>query len=266
MSENESFTKKVSMDKKYYEEYYHLERNHWFFTARLNILESQIKKHISRNPGKVLNILNIGVATGATSQMLDKYGTVTSLEYDKDCCQLLEEKTGIKALNASILELPFEENSFDLICCFDVIEHIEDDQTGVNEMLRVCRENGHVFVTVPAFMFLWSHHDEINHHFRRYTRKNLLKLFETLPLKVVFNSYFNFFLFFPIALFRLTISKLLAKKQSDSTGSDFEIMGKSGMINSIFYKIFNVENPILKSGLSLPVGVSLMAIVKKLQK
>ena len=71
------------MDKKYYEEYYHLERNHWFFTARLNILESQIKKHISRNPGKVLNILNIGVATGATSQMLDKYGTVTSLEYDK---------------------------------------------------------------------------------------------------------------------------------------------------------------------------------------
>lgn len=254
------------MDKKYYEEYYHLERNHWFFTARLNILEAQIQKHVSGIGTGKLKILNIGVATGATSEMLEKYGEVTSLEYDQDCCALLLEKTNIKPINASILELPFGENAYDLVCCFDVIEHVDDHQTAVNEMTRVCKQNGHIFISVPAFMFLWSHHDDVNHHFRRYTRSELLGLFKSLPLKVVFKSYFNFFLFFPIALFRLTFSKLQNKSKGEGTGSDFEVMGKSKTINSLFYTIFNAENPLLKAGFSLPVGVSLMALTQKTSK
>lgn len=251
------------MDKKFYDEYYHLERSHWFFLARLNILQSIIEKKIIKNGKKDLSILNIGVATGATSEMLEKFGTVTSLEYDKDCCVLLEEKTGIKAINGSILELPFSENSFDLICCFDVIEHVEDDQSGVNEMTRVAKDTGYIFVTVPAYMFLWSRHDDINHHFRRYTRSTLLKLFKSPDLRFVFNSYFNSFLFLPIAFFRLTFSKLQKKDQGESTGSDCEVMGGSKWINSLFYFIFNSEKSLLKSGLSFPVGVSLMAVLQK---
>ena len=71
--------------------------------------------------------------------MLSKFGEVTSLEYDKYCCEFLKEKTGIEAINASLTELPFSDNSFDLVCAFDVIEHIEDHEKAVDEIFRVLK-------------------------------------------------------------------------------------------------------------------------------
>jgi len=91
--------------------------------------------------------------------MLEKFGDVTSIEYDEDCCQFLNEVLHIPALQGSITELEFEDNSFDLVCAFDVIEHVEDDSKAASEMLRVCKKDGLVFATVPAFMLLWSEHD-----------------------------------------------------------------------------------------------------------
>jgi ubiquinone/menaquinone biosynthesis C-methylase UbiE len=73
-------------------------------------------------------------------------------------------------------ELPFKDEEFDLICAFDVIEHVEDDLLGIREMKRVCKNEGLMVLTVPAYMFLWSHHDEVNQHYRRYTLKNLKNL------------------------------------------------------------------------------------------
>ena len=92
------------MDKKFYQEYYTLEREGWWFKARLSILESHCKK---LKIDSKISILNVGAATGATSEMLSKFGEVTSLEYDKYCCEFLKEKTGIEAINASLTELPF---------------------------------------------------------------------------------------------------------------------------------------------------------------
>ncbi|MEM6342611.1 MAG: class I SAM-dependent methyltransferase [Bacteroidota bacterium] len=253
------------MDKNYYKEYYHLERNHWWFKARMEILESMIAEKLPPSSTASLKILNVGAATGASSQMLERFGEVTSLEYDKECCQFLAEKVGIQALNASVLELPFADNSFDLICCFDVIEHVEDDDTAVQEMQRVLKEGGHLFITVPAFMFLWSHHDEINHHYRRYTRPQLLSVVNKQGLKVKNTSYFNFFTFFPIALYRLIFSKSDKKKKQseDSTGSDFEVMNGANWVNTLLYKVFRTEKWILRRNLAFPVGVSIMTLLQK---
>ena len=80
------------MDQRFYQEYFKLEREGWWFKARLSILENYCKDMIT-NPD--MKILNVGAATGATSEMLSKYGKVTSLEYDEFCCKFLKEKTGI---------------------------------------------------------------------------------------------------------------------------------------------------------------------------
>lgn len=258
------------MDKEFYKEYYYLERENWWFKARLEILEMLLKKEIlSQHQDKnAIKILNAGVATGATSLMLEKYAETTSLEYDKDCCAMLKELVGIDAVNASLTELPFEDNSFDLVCAFDVIEHIEDHETAMAEINRVLKPNGQVFLTVPAFNFLWSSHDEINHHMRRYTASSLTQVVEGNQFNTQFKSYFNFFLFLPIAAVRLFSSFLEKMKGSFSKKelqSDFKKIKTGNFINKILYFIFKMEKPLLSMKVRFPFGVSLMIIGKKLE-
>lgn len=244
------------MDKNYYVEYYKLERENWWFKARLEIIRSQIKR-IAKGRHN-LKILNIGTATGATSIMLQEFGSVKSIEYDKDCYEFVKQRLDIDLEQGSILDLQFRDEEYDLVCAFDVIEHVEDDKKAVAEMLRVCKSEGNIMITVPAFNFLWSKHDEVNHHFRRYTWAMLKPLFNSE--KVVFHSYFNSILFFPITAVRL-LGKLIPLKRKGS-GSDFGLVN-SAVLNNVFYRIFKVENIFLSSRISLPFGISLMAIAKK---
>jgi len=250
------------MDRLYYKEYYHLEREHWWFSARLNILENKVKQILVNKPAA--QILNIGIATGATSIMLQKYGAVTSLEYDKECCEYVRDKCNIEVINGSMTELPFDSNQFDLVCAFDVVEHIEDDSTAITELKRVMKTNGRFFLTVPAFMFLWSEHDEINHHFRRYTRNNFKSLLTGHGLFLTYSSYFNFLLFIPIAVVRVLQNAFTNKnKKNSDKKSDFEGMNSSGLLNSLLRFVFLLEKPLLSMGILLPFGVSVMAIGKK---
>jgi SAM-dependent methyltransferase len=245
------------MDQRFYQEYFKLEREGWWFKARLSILENYCKDMIT-NPD--MKILNVGAATGATSEMLSKYGKVTSLEYDEFCCKFLKEKTGIEAINASLTELPFENNSYDMICAFDVIEHIEDDNKAIEEIYRVLKPKGKYFLTVPAFQSLWSNHDVVNHHYRRYKRKPFNKLIENTNLKIDYSTYFNFWLFIPISLMRFILNNIPRKKDSNSSGSDNEIMQSSNIINGILYKIFYSEKFLLRLNIKFPFGVSILTI------
>lgn len=248
------------MNRAYYNEYYELERNNWWFLARKNILKSQIEK-ISRE-SYTPKILNIGIATGSSSQWLADFGEVTSVEYDKDVCEFVENNLGIEVVNASITELPFEEDTFDLVCAFDVIEHVGDDEKAIFEMKRVCKTKGNIFITVPAFMHLWSEHDEINLHHRRYTLPELIALVKKFGLhNITFSSYFNTLLYPPIALMRWG-NNLKKKRIQGKPASDFSKI-KSPLLEKIFYKMFNSENFLLKKSITLPFGISIMLIIKK---
>jgi len=250
------------MDKNYYKQYYHLEREHWWFTARLSILEKKVSQLLQQKPDA--KILNIGIATGATSIMLQQYGTVTSLEYDKECCEFVREKCGLEVVNGSMTELPFDDGSYDLVCAFDVVEHIEDHSTAIQELRRVMAADGHYFLTVPAFMFLWSEHDEINHHYRRYTRASFGQLLTSQGLVKTYAGYFNSLLFIPIAAVRL-VQNIFTKKDKSSSEkkSDFEGVNSSGLINSVLKAVFLIEKPLISAGIPLPFGVSVMAIGHK---
>ena len=130
------------MQHDYYKEYYDLERNHWWFVAREKIIVNYIKLMIENKSlnNKDLKILNVGCGPGRSSQYLSDFGVVTSIEYDKDCCKFASERTGLEIFHGSITELQFEENTFDLVCAFDVIEHVEDDKLAVSEMKRVAKK------------------------------------------------------------------------------------------------------------------------------
>ncbi|HEU4495528.1 MAG TPA: methyltransferase domain-containing protein [Flavobacterium sp.] len=253
------------MQHDYYKEYYELERKHWWFVAREKIIAAFIQNNIAnlKPHGKELKILNVGCGPGRSSEYLSEFGRVASIEYDKFCCEFAAEKTGLEIIQGSITELPFEDNSFDLVCAFDVIEHVEDDALAVAELKRVAKNDAFVLVTVPAFMSLWSHHDVINHHFRRYRLPEVKKLFgKENSGKTVFSSYFNFFLFPPIFAFRKISNLLGSGKNRKGSGSDFEAF-KPGVLNSILFNLMSFESKFITNKIKLPFGVSIICSWKK---
>lgn len=240
------------MDRNYYVEYFELERRHWWFRARMEIIRSQVE--LVAGGRKDLRILNIGVATGATSIMLEAFGKVKSMEYDQTCFEFVRDTLKIDIDQGSILELPYADASYDLVCAFDVIEHVLEDAAGVAEMQRVCAPGGAVMVTVPTLMSLWGKHDEVNFHYRRYTLSELKNLFSKSG-KIIFASYFNTILFTPIYIVRKLSRLFPFLFKRDGAGSDFSLM-KNKTLDAFLYRLMLSENTLLKKGTSLPVGVS----------
>lgn len=244
------------MEANYYKEYFVLEREHWYFLARNKLILDHIRSITEKN--KVIKILNVGAGTGYTSELLQEIGDVNSIEYDEDCCEYVNQNLNIEVTHGSILELPYSDNEFDLVCAFDVIEHIEDDKQGVLELKRVCKKDGKVVITVPAYKFLWSKHDQVNHHFRRYTKTQLTKLLHG-DGKILYESYYNFWLFFPISVFRIfnRIFKLTTESKDD-TGSDFSVISKESVLSRFLFKIFYSESFFIKNRIKLPFGISII--------
>jgi hypothetical protein len=108
---------------------------------------------------------------------------------------------------------------------------------------------------VSAYQWLWSRHDEINHHVRRYTKKELTQKIKEAGFTVSYSSYYNTFLFIPVIFFRL-VKKII---KSD-THSDFN--HRFGLLEYIFGKIFLAERFFL-GNVSFPFGLSLVCVAKK---
>ena len=136
------------MEKSYYIQYFSLEREHWWFKARLKILGFIIEKKLYKNTP--VKILNAGAATGATSIMLTEYGEVLSLEYNEPCAEYLSEILNEKICTASLTDIPIGNGTFDLVCAFDVIEHIPNLETFLKEqVIRILKPGGMLIFQTP---------------------------------------------------------------------------------------------------------------------
>ncbi len=246
------------MDRRFLDNYYKMEREHWWFRVRESIILDVFSTLVYQ--GKPLAILNVGAATGRSSEMLDTFGTVRSIEYDEPSFRFCRDTLKMNIEQGSITGLPYPDNAFDCVCAFDVVEHVEDHELAIKELFRVCKPGGKIFITVPAFMSLWSSHDEVNHHYRRYTKQELIDLFSKQGGTRIRSTYFNFLLFAPIFLVRL-IQRLFVKKKQEELKPDNE-MFNSGLINRFLGSIFSMERIWLKRN-GFPVGVSFMLLWEK---
>jgi SAM-dependent methyltransferase len=160
--------------------------------------------------------------------------------------------------------LPFKDCSFDLVCAFDVIEHLDDDSNALSEFYRVCCCGGHLMLTVPAYRFLWGQQDEISEHRRRYTSKELYQEIVDSGFIIKKLSYFNTFLFPLIAAIRLLRRLVPRSAKPDRVKSDFT-MKLPKKINDLLSFAFAFEAFPLR-GLDFPFGISLLCIAEKGQE
>ncbi|MBX3255536.1 MAG: class I SAM-dependent methyltransferase [Chitinophagaceae bacterium] len=251
-------TEYIPMNPEYLRKYYDYERNHWWFRVREKIIRQQINSSLPSY--KPLKILNAGCATGRSSEMLQQYGEVFSVEKDHDVCVFLREKLNMEVWEAGLESLPFDDDFFDVVCVFDVIEHIAEQELAVAELFRVCKPGGFFYCSVPAFSFLWSIHDEVNHHKRRYTKRSLRCVLDK-KFVIEYNTYFNFILFFPVWLSRCVLQRM---RKSPGMVSDFE-SGKilnSRFFSFFFKSLFSIELLLLRY-FTLPFGVSILLRARK---
>jgi SAM-dependent methyltransferase len=244
------------MNKEYVKEYVALETAHWWFKVRQKIILQILQKFIPQEKTKRLKILNVGIAGGASSNWLSQLGDVVSVENEPAFLEYLHSQN-FPVTNASITSLPFKDNIFDLVCAFDVIEHVEGHQLAIAELWRVCKLDGSLCITVPAFQSLWSNHDVVNGHQRRYTKNELQNLIGSN--KIIYSTYFNTILFVPIFLFRKAMALFNNKPKKEE--SDFSY----SKTNSLAGYVFGIE-PLLLRFIKFPFGVSLIALAKKVSE
>ena len=185
------------------------EEKHWWFVGRRRVIARIIATLQLATPAR---IFDIGCGPGGNLAMLAGFGEVSACELD-DRVRALAERRGFRVVAGGELPgtLPFANEQFDLITLLDVLEHTSDDLAALQSVRSRLTPAGWVVITVPAFRWLWSAHDDSSHHFRRYTRAQLKEVLGRAGFGDVCASYFNFWLF-PLAVVAKGLNRRPSKK------------------------------------------------------
>ena len=233
-----------------------LEGQHWWFAGRRQILDHALKCLEQTEP---MQILEVGCGTGGNLEMLSAYGQVCGIEPDPVARQLSAARGIAEVVDGRLPnELDFGDRRFDLLAAFDVLEHLEQDKESLHELVGLLNPGAKAILTVPAYPKLWSAHDEVHHHKRRYTKRGFESLIEGAGLEIVQLSHFNTLLFLPAALARMA-SKM--KSPAPGESPSMETMPPQ-RLNQVLGAIFASERHLLNH-VSLPFGLSLLAVAQR---
>jgi SAM-dependent methyltransferase len=238
------------MERSVYREMAELDERHWWYRARREVLAGLIRREIKPPPKP--RILEIGCGTGHNLEMLSAFGKVDALELDDEARAIAERRLGRKVMSAPLPELAgVPDRRYDLIAALDVIEHIDDDHAAIAAIAAKLKRGGKLLMTVPAHQWMWSAHDVVNHHKRRYSKQALRRLIENSPLRLEKIGYFNSLLF-PLAVAERFASRLRGKDDAD-------VKLPAAPVNSALRTIFAAERHLV-GRLPLPPGLSLFAV------
>jgi SAM-dependent methyltransferase len=238
------------MDRVIYERMAATQEVHWWFAGRRLILDHLLRS--LRLPPES-RILEVGCGTGANIAMLRHFGSVEAIEFDSFARDHVRAAMKIEVARGSLPDdLPYADRKFDLICLFDVLEHVERDQQALRNLHERLAPKGLLVITVPAYQWLYSSHDVQHHHYRRYTALQLRTLAKAAGLRPARVGYYNTVLF-PLALIRRLAEKLL-----DLHPIDDSVLPGS-LLNRFLYRAFSLEASLIGSWF-FPFGLSVVGI------
>jgi SAM-dependent methyltransferase len=238
------------MERQVYDRMAELDERHWWYRARRQVLAALIARRARPPAGG--RLLEIGCGTGHNIAMLKAFGEVEAIEVDPAARGMAERRLGRPVGSAPLPHLAgVADRSFDLVGAFDVVEHIEDDHAALAGIHRVLKPGGRFVMTVPAHPWMWSAHDVVNHHHRRYTRAALEGLFAASPFTLEGIGYLNSLLF-PVAVAARLAGRIRGKDDGDDTLPP-------APLNAALERVFAQEARLI-GRVPLPPGLSLWAI------
>jgi SAM-dependent methyltransferase len=233
-----------------------IEEGNFWFRSRSRLIIWSLKKYFP----DLENFFELGCGTGYVLLCLEKafpklslYGGEVFVKGLKFASQRLSRA---ELVQMDIRRIPFEDE-FEVMSAFDVLEHIKEDELALKQMHQAVRRNGGIVLTVPQHPFLWSHTDDYAHHVRRYTAKELKTKVENAGFEVQKMTSFV------SLLFPLMIASRLRKQRSASDSNKMPELNVNKLLNALLEKSLDIERWMIRSGLTFPIGGSLLVVARK---
>jgi SAM-dependent methyltransferase len=235
-----------------------IEARSFWCRARNRLLRNIFERFTDRT--RPLDVLEIGCGTGFVLKALSAVSNLrlTGSEiYLQGLHYARETVPDVTFIQLDATKMPFR-SEFDVIGAFDVLEHIADDRGVIDQVKLALRPGGMFVITVPQYQWMWSRLDEVVEHKRRYTRADLLGKLQDAGFTIRYITSFVTLLF-PV----MVMSRLLSKSASRPDDARGEFAAKVTIpapLNWAFDKVMRVEEALLRTGVRLPFGGSLLIV------
>jgi SAM-dependent methyltransferase len=233
-------------------EMYENEVDHWWFAGKRLLFKRMLADRIAAGD---LDILDIGCGTGASAVEFGTAGRVIASDRSPDALEFVRTRGLSDVVAANAAEPPFADESFDLVLAFDIIEHVEDDLGMLQGLGRVLKPGGAIAIHVPAWPVLWSDHDEILEHKRRYTRDSLSELVDNAGLRFERLSWSSMTIL-PVAFAMRGLRRFMPKKNT----AEADMFSLPPLLNAAAFSVYRAEAA-MAARFNLPFGLSLAAVV-----
>lgn len=240
------------MEPQFEEQYRLFEKDWWWFVGRHDLISKILSSLKYMNNMKVLEV---GCSSGENSKLLTEPSNYYGVDISLNAIRAGSSDKNLLVCHAGAL--PFSDKTFEVVLFLDILEHLDNEKSALEEVRRVLKDGGYLLILVPVFDFLWSGHDILNQHKRRYTKSRLASVLTKNELKITRMSYWNFFLFLPVAVMRLVKKNSLKRETAD-------FVAIPGILNNLLLlNLLKIENHLIYNGVNLPIGVSMLCVCKK---
>lgn len=239
---------------------FQVEDNSFWFKHRNECIIHFVNKFHNKNK----YFFDVGGGNGFVAKYLQEQGVDVCLLEPGTEGALNARDRGVKnIINATFESAKFKASSINSIGLFDVVEHIENDKEFLTDCYNHLEEAGKIFITVPAFNFLWSANDIIAGHFRRYTIKSISKVLASIGFKIEFSSYLFSPLTLPLLALRTIPTKLGFIKAENAREKTIKHHNSESKMNPILDNLLKSELKKIKSNKTISQGTSCLIIASK---
>jgi 2-polyprenyl-3-methyl-5-hydroxy-6-metoxy-1,4-benzoquinol methylase len=233
----------------------------FWVSSRNRLFKSLVQRNLS--PTGKTKFLEIGCGTGDFIQQIVKNENleITGSEiYLKGLQYAKKNLPSVDFVQFDVTKGTIGEQ-FDMITAFDVIEHIDNDISAISNISQMLKKDGVLIISVPQHMFLWSKLDEIVKHKRRYSRRELVDKLQENGFNIRYCTSFLFILF-PLMLISRMFDKGRDQSQSDQVALEKRVKF-TNVLNWIFDHLMRVDEALIRLGISLPFGGTLVVVARK---
>jgi SAM-dependent methyltransferase len=248
------------VDKSVYERFLALDERHFWRRGKRELVLEWLRGATGESH-RPLRLLDVGGATSLVTREMAVLGDVTVVEPEASCVALLAQEPRVRAVQGGLPGLPVS-GPFDVITLLDVLEHLDDDLGGLRELRSLLRPGGLLLLTVPAYRWLWSEHDVVLHHRRRYTRTQLIEVLRAAELEVLRSSYYTSLLLPLMAAQRLKGRLATRAARATDRHPEYDVKVPAAPLNATLSAVMRVERSLL-ARLDLPAGGAIVALCRR---
>jgi len=238
--------------------YYDLGRSYWWLAGKYRVINDAVKRMFRPEKARP-KVLDLGCGPGNLLDLIAAQGDTFGSDFSADALGFCYQRGYHRLFRADFHSLPIRGESFDLVTCIDVLEHLQDDRRAFKELGRILRPSGLLVVSVPAFQFLWGDHDTIYGHHRRYRTGEVRERLEAVGLEVLKLTYFEPLFVAPLWLYR-NWKKVTVRTGELHERDDF--IKLFAPVNTVLAHLIAAERFPLRY-FNFPFGVTILAVARK---